>query len=80
MAKMMKDYVSAKFQDKIVGLTKEKWKKYQNIKYQLGDLIWYQHEKNKKWFGPVKVVSQDSNYVYTMVQNICTYVPHNTIQ
>ena len=42
---------------------------HQDIKYSAGDKIYYQDRKDKAWYGPVKVISHDSNVVFVLDRN-----------
>ena len=66
---MMKDYTSAEFTKKLFEVSEMRRSAYQDIKYSPGDKVYYQDRKDKAWYGPVKVISHDSNVVFILDRN-----------
>ena len=66
---MMKEYTSAEFTKKLFEMSEMRRSPHQDIRYSAGDKIYYQSRQDKAWYGPVKVVSHDSNSVFVLDRN-----------
>ena len=66
---MMKNYTSAEFTKKLFEVSQMRKSAYNDVKYSPGDKVYYQDLKDKAWYGPVKVVSHDSNIVFVLDRN-----------
>merc|ERR1712082_345324 len=67
---MMKEYNAAEFKRKLFEVSDMRRSAFNDIRYSPGDKIYYQDHVDKAWYGPVKVVSQDSNNVFILDRNI----------
>ena len=67
---MMKEYTAAEFQRKLLDVSEMRHAAYNDIRYSPGDKIYYQDHVDKAWYGPVKVVSHNSNFVFILDRNI----------
>ena len=67
---MMKEFTAAEFTKKLLQLSESRRAEYQKIRYSPGDRIYYQNLKDKAWYGPVRVVSQEGNSVFLLDRNI----------
>ena len=67
---MMKEYVTAEFTNKLLQISDQRRAFYNSLKYAPGDKIYYQNKDDKAWYGPVKVISHESNSVYIIDRNI----------
>ena len=65
----MKDYTSAELAKKLFEVSEMRKSAHQDIKYSPGDKVYYQDRKDKAWYGPVKVISHDSNVVFILDRN-----------
>ena len=67
---MLKNYTSAEFRKKLMEVSDMRRAAYNEIRYSPGDKVYYQDHEDKAWYGPVKVVSHDSNFVFVLDRNI----------
>ena len=67
---MMKEFTAAEFTKKLLQLSESRRAEYQKIRYSPGDRIYYQNLKDKAWYGPVRVVSQEGNSVFLLDRHI----------
>ena len=66
---MMKEYTTAEFTKKLFEVSEMRKSAYNDVKYYPGDKVYYQDRKDKAWYGPVKVISHDSNVVFVLDRN-----------
>ena len=61
---LIKRFREVKFTTKLEKAANAQLEKFHNIRYQEGDLVFYQEKMGKAWKGPVKVWSHNNQEVW----------------
>ena len=63
---LLKEFAVEEYASKIKQVIETPRRNYQNVKYERGDLVYYQKGDGKAWFGPTRVFAHEEGTVFIM--------------
>ena len=79
---ILKEIACKEYTRKIKQVIETPRREYQNVKYQRGDMVYYQRGDGKAWFGPTKVFAHEEGTVFILQNgdlvkgNPCRVMPY----
>merc|ERR1712237_252952 len=76
----MKDFRELEFTKKLKKAQSARSKGYEDRILKEGDLVFYQHQGNKSWLGPVEVFTVKDNNIFIFTNGSIRKVPRCNVQ